>query len=96
MSDRHCYPLTWNGVLIGYLETPITDQYYVSGTWIPLETDATRAFLKRAHGKDFLGAATLDDLIWVHLGDAELDYQVILFANDELTLRLNVDPEDDE
>ena len=37
-----------------------------------------------------------DDLIWVHLGDAELDYQVILFANDELTLRLNVDPEDDE
>jgi hypothetical protein len=84
-------PLYWNNELVGFIENPMPDMYYLEGRWIPLNNEAATSFREVTSEKDFLFTGKElreDELIWIGLGENKPTHLFMRFFEDHIVLRI--------
>ena len=62
MTHKDRTPITWNGIIVGYIEELRVDHFHVYGRWRPASG---------AEHEKFLAAIQSDESVVVRIGDAD-------------------------
>jgi hypothetical protein len=97
MDSQTRKPVFWKRELVGYIENPETDMWYVDGIWRVKDNEAAIEFVNVASQQswdDFQNIQNVNDFIWVGVDANRPNYIFAAFVGEFIRLRavIDVDP----